>query len=187
MTRSRIAQESADQSPAGLPQESGNVPQASARQLVGSDQWCTPKWLADALDWFRLDPCSNRKSHIKADVTCRLDHTDQTDPSGTHRDGLAFDWECQRVFCNPPYSTPLPWAQKLRDHGGAWVALVKLDPTTKWWATLMEASPTVAPFRKRIKFEGEQSMTANFPSVLCFSRWTPPPALIPHLWLKRYA
>ena len=89
--------------------------------------------------------------------------------------------------CNPPYSNVGPWAARLVAHDGPWVALVKLDPTTKWWATLMSTMPTVACFRKRIKFEGAQTMTANFPSVLVYSAWRPPAALRPHLWLPTYA
>jgi hypothetical protein len=100
--------------------------------------------------------------------------------------GLDQPWSGS-VFVNGPYSNPLPWCKRLRDHDGPWCALWKLDPTTKWWAVLMEAMPTVAYFRKRLKFEGEQSMTANFPSVLVYSAWRPPAALVPHLWLPTYA
>jgi hypothetical protein len=154
---------------------------------VSTDNWNTPKWLADALGPFDLDPCSNATSHIQSRHRCVLGASPFDVLSG---DGLECEWRTaggNSVFVNPPYSNPLPWAKKLRDHDGPWCALVKLDPTTKWWATLMEAMPTVAPFRKRLKFEGEQSMTANFPSVLVWSAWRPPAALVPHLWLPTYA
>jgi hypothetical protein len=144
---------------------------------VSTDEWSTPKWLADALGQFDIDPCWNVNAHTQATVT-------YTGISGDC--GLAAQW-FGSVFCNPPYSNVLPWATKLRDHNGPWCALVKLDPTTRWWSVLMEATPTVAPFRKRLKFEGEQSMTANFPSVLVYSAWRPPAALVPHLWLPSYA
>lgn len=171
--------------------------------MSGTDDWCTPKWLADALGPFDLDPCSNISSHVRASTMVQLEAVDLT--RGEDRlsldeicaferrtrtvqgDGLAYDWKRNSVFVNPPYSNVGPWASKLAAHDGPWVALVKLDPTTKWWATLMSASPTVAPFRKRIKFEGPQSMTANFPSVLIYSAWRPPAALRPHLWLATYA
>lgn len=103
-------------------------------------------------------------------------------------DGLKSSW-VGSVFCNPPYSDVGPWAARLVEHDGPWVALLKLDPTTRWWATLMSAAPTVAPFRKRIKFETDRpgkGMTANFPSVLVYSAWRPPVALRPHLWLESY-
>lgn len=151
---------------------------------MSTDEWCTPKWLADALGYWRLDPCSNDASHISSYARCSL--------NGEHRDvaakdGLAHDWSGQSVFCNPPYSDPLPWCRKLAAHDAPWCALLKLDPSTRWWAALMEASPTIAPFRKRLRFEGSVAMTANFPSVLVYSAWRPPAALVPHLWLQTWA
>ena len=148
---------------------------------MSTDEWNTPYWLAEALGPFDLDPCSNASSNIHAAQRCSLSF------ARPFNDGLAYDWGTRSVFVNGPYSNPLPWCQKLRDHKGPWCALWKLDPSCRWWAALMEASPTVAPFRKRLKFEGEKSMTANFPSVLVYSAWRPPAALRPHLWLSSYA
>lgn len=149
---------------------------------MSTDDWCTPKWLVELLGPFDLDPCWNKKAHVRASMACH-----RTDDDPLFRDGLKFPWHGKSVFVNPPYSNVTPWAVKLAAHDDAWVALVKLDPTTKWWSTLMSAHPTVAPFRKRIKFEGEQSMTANFPSVLIYSAWRPSSALREHLWLPEYA
>lgn len=121
-----------------------------------SDEWCTPKSLADALGEFHLDPASNDRSHIRAQR--RYTKAD---------DGLSKVWE-GAVFLNPPYSNPLPWCERLRDHKGPWVTLVKLDPTTKWWAALMAGCSDWAPFRSRIKFErpDKPAVTANFPNAL---------------------
>jgi len=154
----------------------------TAHPSEGFDGWCTPRCLADALGPFDLDPCSNARSHIKAG----LDYGRHAAPP--FDDGLAQDWHGS-VFVNPPYSDVGPWAAKLAAYNGPWVALLKLDPTTRWWATLMSAAPTVAPFRKRIKFETDMpgpGMTANFPSVLVYSAWRPPAALREHLWLPTY-
>lgn len=141
-----------------------------------TDSWCTPKWIADLLGRFEIDVASNHASHIQAETHCVLGKLN----------GLNHDWRRGSVFCNPPYSNVVPWAIKLRDHDAPWCALLKLDPSTKWWAALMEASPTVAPFRKRIKFEGDRSMTANFPSVLVYSAWRPSRELAAHLWLPTF-
>ena len=141
-----------------------------------TDEWNTPKWLADLLGPFDLDPASNSASHIKALRTATVE-----------QDGLSMDWSGQSVFCNGPYSNPLPWCERLAAHDAPWVALWKLDPTTRWWAALMRTNPTVAPLRKRIRFEGPQTMTANFPSVLIWSAWRPSAALVEHLWLPGYA
>ncbi len=144
---------------------------------MSTDSWNTPRFLTEALGYFDLDVCGNATSHVQAAQRYGLD---------LDLDGLTLPWS-GLVWCNFPYSKPLPWCQRLRDHDGPWVCLAKLDPTTKSWATLMEANPTVAPFRKRLRFEGDKSMTANFPSVLIFSAWRPPAALVPHLWLPSYA
>lgn len=166
--------------------------------MSASDSWCTPKWLTDLLGRFDLDPCSNAQSTVQAAYVCQLgyDNCVMSDRRiSLHGDGLEFDWETRSVFVNPPYSDPLPWCRKLRDHNGPWCALLKLDPSTRWWAALMEASPTVAPFRKRLKFESTpasetehaKGMTANFPSVLIYSAWRPSAELAQHLWLPTYA
>lgn len=144
----------------------------------GSDSWCTPKWLCDLLGRFDLDPCGSEESHVHCKQRYGLD---------IPLDGLELDWDGS-VFVNPPYSNPLPWARRLASHEGPWCALLKLDPSTKWWAALMGATPTVAPFRKRLKFErpGRDGMTANFPSVLIYSAWRPSSELVQHLWLASY-
>lgn len=149
----------------------------------GSDEWCTNAELARLLGPFDLDPCSNERSHIQAAVRCWIGG-----PADLG-DGLALDWERRSTFCNPPYSDVMPWARKLAAHDGPWCALLKLDPSTKWWAELMRAMPTVAPFRKRLKFErpDKPPLTANFPSVLVYSAWRPSAELAARLWLPTYA
>jgi hypothetical protein len=57
------------------------------------------------------------------------------------QDGLAVDWNGS-IFLNGPYSDMLPWAEKANKEWGARrlhgaIFLVKLDPTTKWWAELV--------------------------------------------------
>lgn len=161
---------------------------------AGSDSWCTPRAIADALGPFDLDPCSNARSHIRAHDRIQLEALDApTDLLAARRawkgDGLAEGWGKGSVFLNWPYSDPLPWARKVALHDGPWVVLAKLDPSTKWWAALMSVATTVAPFRKRIAFETDapgKTMTANFPSVLVYSAWRPPRELVPYLWLPTY-
>lgn len=101
-------------------------------------------------------------------------------------DGLTANW-IGWVFANFPYSNPLRWCERLHDHDDAWVALAKLDTTTRWWSVLMDSGATWAPFRARIKHEQPgKSMTSNFPSVLIWKRWHPPRAMQKRLWLPVY-
>ena len=146
-------------------------------QADGStDAQCTPRDLAMELGKFDLDPCSNPRSHIKASARYMLERG---------QDGLAQAW-FGRVYCNPPYSDPLPWSERLRAHEATWVALVKLDPTTRWWANLMAACDAWAPFRKRLAYERPGNCgSADFPSALVWRDWTPPDAVAARLWMPR--
>ncbi len=141
---------------------------------VDSDSWCTARDLARLLGHFSTDPCSNPRSHIRADQRFMLENGD---------DGLKRSWGYS-VFLNFPYSKPLPWCERLAAHGGPAVVLPKLDPTTVWWSVLIDSGYTYAPFRDRQKFErpDKPPLTANFPSALLWRDWTPSPALLELLW-----
>lgn len=114
-----------------------------------SDTQCTPKWIADALPLVDFDPCSNSRSHIRATRSISLPN-----------DGLSVPWRnlADTMWINPPYSNPLPWAGAGAGAGAydgyaveqLW--LVKLDPTTRWWALLAERG-RVLLCRDRLAFE----------------------------------
>jgi hypothetical protein len=141
-----------------------------------TDSWCTPVWLADSLGEFDLDPCSNQWSHIKSARSFSMERGE---------DGLALPWEGS-VWCNPPYSEPMAWAKRLREHNGPWAALVKLDTTTGWWWELMEQAGDWAPFRHRIRFEmgGQPGSSPSFANALVWRNWQPSDELRVHLWMR---
>ncbi len=161
----------------------GNPKPLESYPKYNPDAFCTPKWLADALGYFDCDPCSNPRSHIRSGRALSLENGD---------DGLAAVWmfegERGSIFCNGPYSDPLPWCLKLAAHPGPWCALWKLDTTTRWWAELMASGAQWAGFRKRLKFEQPgKAMTANFASALCWNNgWAPGRELRSHLWIASY-
>lgn len=87
------------------------------------DEWYTPRWLFDALGIvYDLDVCSP------------VDRTHTNVPSSGYYtiedDGLAQDWH-GTVWCNPPYSTPDPWARKMLDHGDG-LLLVHMPMNAGW-------------------------------------------------------
>lgn len=147
-----------------------------------TDAHCTPRELALALGRFDLDVCSNPRAHIQADRSFMLE-------SG--QDGLAEAWESlsgsmASVWCNGPFSAPLPWCERLRAHQGPWAALWKLDPTTGWHAELVAGGATWAPFRKRLAFERPGNVgSAEFPCALFWRDWRPSRALLRWLWKPR--
>lgn len=135
-----------------------------------SDEWNTPKWLAERVGQFDFDPCSNSRSHIDALDFASLENGD---------DGLVLDWHGS-VWINPPYSNPLPWMDKLRVEidGGRCreaMALVKLDTSTKWWKalTLNKDFVSLWLFNNRLRFEpppGVKASSNNFCSALVHYR-----------------
>lgn len=141
---------------------------------VDSDSWCTSREDARLLGHWSTDPCSNPRSWIQCDEAFSLENGD---------DGLTKPWGWS-VFWNGPYSYPLPWCVRLAKHIGPWAALVKLDPTTVWWSTLIDSGATYAPYRKRRKFErpDKPPLTATFPSALVYRDWSPSAALAALLW-----
>jgi hypothetical protein len=159
--------------------------------MSDSDSWRTPMWLADLLGKFDLDPCTGPGSFIQATVNITKETNGLIYPWDTADvigDEYPLMWRPASVYCNPPYSDPSPWCARLRGHAGPWVALVKLDPTTRWWADLMMASPIWAPFKRRLRFApppgwDRPAMTASFPSALVWHSWIPCTELQNHLWM----
>jgi hypothetical protein len=147
---------------------------APTGNVDSTDAQCTPRDLALELGRFDLDVASNPRSHIQADRAYMLERGE---------DGLALPW-FGSVWCNGPYSDPLPWCQRLRAHSGPWCALWKLETTTAWWRELMAAGASWAPFRARLTFERPGNVgSANFCSVLVWRDWTPSDAVKARLWL----
>ena len=126
--------------------------------MPGSDDWCTPQWLVNAIGECDLDPCSNSNSLVKATRKVQLPE-----------DGLSVDWS-GKVFVNPPYSKPLPWAKKAAEslasqRDNSLLMLLRLDPTTRWFRVLVEAEFQFFALKERMQFVGAPGK-ANFCSVL---------------------
>jgi hypothetical protein len=90
---------------------------------------CATKENSKCSNWYR-DYLKDECWHIKHNEPCYLK--------------LGRDWIRDGIaFMNPPYSNPLPFIKK------AWedarfcriVALVKVDPSTKWWGTFWNYTP----------------------------------------------
>lgn len=145
-------------------------------EVDSTDAQCTPRDLALDLGRFDLDVCSNPRAHILADRSFMLERGE---------DGLAEVWRGS-VFCNGPYSDPLPWCERLRAHVDPWCALWKLDPTTQWHRELIAAGCTWAPFRARLRFERPGNCgSADFPCALFWRSWKPSRAVLRWLWKPR--
>ncbi len=116
---------------------------------MSKDEWETPRDLFDILDKggtyqgitfegfnFDIDLCANSYNH-----KCRLWFKDYLN---NYFSDISIDINGKTCFLNPPYSNPKPFIEK------AWedskyckiVCLVKVDPSTKWWATFWNYDDT---------------------------------------------
>lgn len=139
-----------------------------------SDDRCTPPHVLHAVGLFwpqgiGLDPCWNPWSLVQARSTFTR-----------AQDSLRFDWskidgvrERGTIWMNPPYSDPLPFCDRLRCAlDGAWpieaLALVKHDPTTKWWAILRPFARAYVHVDTRLHFRlaGEDTGAADHTSTV---------------------
>ncbi len=142
--------------------------------MIDPDSYTTPAWLCTLLGIFDLDPCSNPHSLINARHRYGLENGD---------DGQALEW-FGRVWCNPPYSDPRPWCRKMIRHGQG-IMLLKLDPTVRWYADLVNGGATIYNFRKRLRFgsEGVESSGARWPCMIACVGEDLPIAIAPHCWI----
>lgn len=118
------------------------------------DAYCTPAEITVLLPEVDLDPCSNPRSTVRARQTYSLE---------ANQDGLALPW-LGLVYCNPPYSAPLPWAQKLAAEWSSLAGagfLVNADHSPKWWHVLKQALPIRLDFDERIEFAAPPGVEAS--------------------------
>lgn len=139
--------------------------------------WCTPKAWADRVGPWDVDPFSNPRSHIVSTEACMLERGDNgiaiADEPGTYRVGgnVHRAGDASRVFIQPPYEIVL---DAIAHYGHTrFCALLRFDPSTKWFAQLYRLSALVCVTRRRIPFEPPPSVKAStqpFPHALFYRR-----------------
>lgn len=128
------------------------------------DGACTPKWLADLLPTYDVDPCSNPRSHIRARERVMLER---------RQDGLRISaGSAMTVFCNPPYSRGqvIQWVHRYQNTD--FTFLLRWDPSTKWFATLWPLCWGAWFPNLRMNFEpppGVKFSSNPFPHALYFA------------------
>lgn len=127
------------------------------------DNMETPPWLFNQLNdvfQFGWDAASSNENNL----------------AGGYVNCLEVDWRQQfgTVFLNPPYSKPAPFLQAAANYsemGVTTVALIKGDPSTKWWNSYVAPYAQLKWIEKRLRFYYKGQPTedvSNFPSVLAF-------------------
>ena len=130
-------------------------------------EWYTPQYILDKVyNVFpvSLDPCSNNKQTVDAEI-----HYTKED------DGLTMPWGgC--VFMNPPYGREIgKWVSKFLEE---WtkgniqnaILLVPVKTDTKWWGELSEYLSCWCAISGRVKFVSpdpeKQTTTGTFASAM---------------------
>lgn len=152
---------------AGLDNRPRDEDEESDEDDIDRDTWCTPSWLTDPIGHFDLDPCSNERSNVDAEMSYHLEHG---------QDGLALAPDVPantHVFINPPYSDVPPWVAAYKHT--RFCFLLKLDTSTKWFAELYAATALILIPRRRVNFEPppgvppEKAVAQQFPHALFYA------------------
>jgi phage N-6-adenine-methyltransferase len=137
-----------------------------------TDEHYTPKEVIDAVlacfGSIDLDPCSNEPTDGSPNV-----------PAGWHfiqeDDGLNRNWVALTLYMNPPYSDVKRWINKLTEeyesgHVQQAIALVKADPSTRWFQQIWESAEVVCFVDHRLRFHGtvKNSSAATFASAIAY-------------------
>ena len=138
---------------------------------MANDAWETPQALFGALDAefrFTLDVCA-----MPTNSKCGRFYSPR-------QDGLNQPWAPERCWMNPPYSAPHAWVRKAveeANRGALVVALLRCDPSTRWWAEFWNyeqhrprrAGDEVRFLPHRVRFVGANG-SPNFASVVVVMR-----------------
>ncbi|HBA6424283.1 TPA: phage N-6-adenine-methyltransferase [Escherichia coli] len=111
---------------------------------MNKDCWQTPLELFKQLDDkynFEVDVCASQENAL---CECFWAVDD---------DCLQQDWGEGKgfVWCNPPYSNPLPFVEKCQQYGYA-VMLLNQDTSTKWAKIVFEKASNVILLSDRVRF-----------------------------------
>lgn len=127
-----------------------------------TDLWSTPQDFFERLDdefHFTLDPCATIDN-----AKCQRFFT-------VEDDGLAQNWDGERVFMNPPYGRGIgAWVKKAYESKALVVCLLPARTDTRWWHDYVIGGGAEVRFIKgRLKF-GKAIYNAPFPSAVVIFR-----------------
>jgi hypothetical protein len=127
--------------------------------VTTTDDWYTPPWLFDGMaETFDLDVCTPFGGVPW--IPCLNYFTPEDD-------GLAQMWE-GFIWCNPPYSKPLPWCERWATHGNG-VIVLRTDLSSRGPALAFAAASSVFVPTPRLQFvngHGDQKEAVSFSTVL---------------------
>jgi len=107
-----------------------------------NDTWLTPPRLLEILGPFDLDPCCPPNMPW---ATAAMTYVHGVN------DGLTDRWH-GIVWCNPPFSKPLPWIERMVGHGCGIMLLPAKSPETRWGQRVLSTAGLVLLQRGRMLF-----------------------------------
>lgn len=152
------------------------LPMFAAEDVVvdaDRDWWCTPQWLVDIVreslgGQIDFDPCSNPLSVVGASFTMTA-----------AENGLSRPWDHGlRIYCNPPYSDPTPWAEACAAAAAnncRVVGCFKSDTSNMWWHRHIWEKATAVCFpKRRVQFNPPPGVEASSPDfAVALPFWSP--------------
>lgn len=154
--------------------------------MSSRDYWSTPKWLYKLVHehWNpTLDVCATEEN-----AKCR-DFIDESSDALNIADWARYSLDSDKMgtvthkygWMNPPYSDPFSWLEAASKQDMTIIALVRLDPSTRWWRDIiMKKASLVILLSPRIQFEappGIKSSSNNGSNALVVF----PPKNAPHM------
>ena len=126
---------------------------------MNKDCWQTPLELFKPIDDkynFEVDVCASPENALCEYFWTVDDDCLQQDWG----DGSGFVW------CNPPYSNPLPFVEKCQEYGYV-VMLLNQDTSTKWAKIVFEKASKVILLSDRVRFINPVTMEVGKSNPRC--------------------
>lgn len=125
-------------------------PPENPRDRVGTPNWVF-RAAIDLFGAFDLDACADFERHVVPRYYAR----------GVLGGGLARDWNCERAWCNPPYSDVPTWIDRAVQevearHAREVVMLVMADTSTRYFHNAVNQCARALLVTPRISFNGHK-------------------------------
>lgn len=126
------------------------------------DTWLTPRAIVESLGPFDLDPCAAPSPRPWATADRHIELPE---------DGLAADWQSDRVWLNPPYGPAIKeWMRKMSEHRRGIAITFARTETDFWQRYVFPFANGILFIRGRINFRlpdgTDPNKNAGGPSAL---------------------